>query len=728
MRAHALVLLLLATLVTPAAPVDGAQPADVIWEQGHQLMRRGQYAQAEQLYAETAAQLPALAPRALLLQARAELADGDTDTAEALLQQLVATYPSSDQVAGAYLTLEQVRRAAGNCGGALRALDAYEQIARASAIGPYAAIQRAQCAANLGDWSGELSAARTALSIEGGGPRLTQIEALERAADADLKLGRKQDALNLYNRSLALAGTRAYRAEMLFTTATIARALGQDSLATDRFRAVVVDYADQSRAPGALDALIDMGSGASVSLLQAGTVRFNDRDYRVAASLFDQVDPASPDWGAAQLSRAEALLKLSNEDRARDVLNAVADAGGRDGGSALLRLGQLDERNGDESAAESKYQRMAEAAPDRVAEAQFHIGFTRFVRDDRAGALEAWQTGLASGPPAPTLQAELLYWSARASPVGSAQAEQALNMAAAVAPDSYYGLRAQELLNGTLAMASTVPNTSSAWLTLSPSEIQERSDWYAGVNTTPDQVAQDVAQLPAMQRAAALLELGLRTEASWEIDGAAQPYAETRDVAHLSAIASWAELHDLPQVALRIGKQMRDLVGLDSLPRALQKQVYPASWGDLLAEQSTRYGVDPLLMLALIRQESSFDPRAESQAQARGLTQIVPSTARTIASRLGRDDFALRDLFRPQLSLEFGTWFMSQLLSEYKGRVFPALAAYDAGGGNVARWLQRFGDDPDLLVEQIPFNETQTYLRIVYDNYWHYQALYGGAH
>ena len=67
---------------------------------------------------------------------------------------------------------------------------------------------------------------------------------------------------------------------------------------------------------------------------------------------------------------------------------------------------------------------------------------------------------------------------------------------------------------------------------------------------------------------------------------------------------------------------------------------------------------------------------------------------------------------------------MSQLLGDYKGRVFPALAAYDAGGGNVARWLQRYGDDPDLLVEQIPFAETQTYLRSVYDNYVHYQLLY----
>jgi soluble lytic murein transglycosylase len=130
-------------------------------------------------------------------------------------------------------------------------------------------------------------------------------------------------------------------------------------------------------------------------------------------------------------------------------------------------------------------------------------------------------------------------------------------------------------------------------------------------------------------------------------------------------------------------------------------------------------------MLALMRQESSFDPRAQSGAQAMGLTQVVPSTARSIASRLGRDDFALRDLFKPAVSLEFGTWFMAQLLQEFKGRPFPALAAYNAGGGTVNRWLQRFGDDPDVLVELVPFTETQTYLRIVYDNYRHYQLLYG---
>jgi len=727
MRAHALVLLVVLAMVAPATPLAGAQSAnDAIWAPGQQLIRRGDYAGAEEFFAGLADQNgPLIAPRALLFQARAALADADTDTAEALLQQVLDRYPTTDQLGPVYFTLEQVRRAAGDCGGAMRALDAFEEVAGRAALGPYLALQRAQCADQLGDWEGELAAARVALATEGGGPRLTHIEALERAAAAEVKMGRKKEALDYYNQSLALAGTRAYTAEMLFTTATIGRGLGQDAFAADRFRAVVVDYADQARGPGALDALVDMGRGATISPLQAANVRMHALDYPAAIALFDQVGTDSPDWGPAQLSRAEALLKLGNEADARQALQAVADTDAANAGSALLRLGQLDERNADESEAEALYAQMAQAAPDRAAEAFFHMGFTRYVRGDRTGALAAWQTGLASGPPAPALQAELLYWTARAAPNGSARAADALNQAAAAAPETYYGLRAQELLSGTLTVASLPSTTSTAWLALSASEVQERDAWLAGFKTTPERIAQDIDGLPALQRADALLELGLRAEASWEVDGVAQQYAQARDVAHLSGLADWLAARDQPQLVLRVGRQLRDLVGLSGLPRAVQKDVFPAGWGDLVAEQAAQYGVDPLLMLALMRQESSFDPRAQSGAPAMGLTQIVPSTARSIASHLGRDDFALRDLFKPAVSVEFGTWFVAQLLGDYKGRIFPALAAYDAGGGNVARWLQRFGDDPDLLVEQIPFNETQAYLRIVYDNYWHYQALYG---
>jgi peptidoglycan lytic transglycosylase len=733
MRGHALVLLVVIALMAPATRAGGAHPTaalppadasvDTALQPGLQLVRRGDYAQAEQFYADQASQNANLAPRALLLQARAALADGDTPTAEGLVQQVLADYPNSNQTANAYFTLEQVRRTAGDCAGALRALDAFEATAGATAIGPYAALQRAQCAATLGDWRTELAAAQSALGIDGGGPRLTQIEGLERAAEADQKMGRKREALDLYNRSLALAGTRAYTAEMLFSTASVARSLGQTDLAAERFRAIVVDYADQARGPGALDALNDLGRGGTVSPLQAGVVRLNALDYRAAIGQFEQVSPDSPDWGIAQIDRAEALLKLNDEDSARSGLQAVADGGGPSAGAAWLRLGQLDERDGDESGAQAKYQRMAEAAPERAVEALFHVGFTRFVRGDRTGALEAWRSGLAAGgPPSPTLQSQLEYWMGKALPIGSAEAQDAFNRSAAAAPESFYGLRAQEQIStGALSMAALPPG-GTAWLALSPSERQEQAGWFAALKLTPEQAAQDASA--ALTRADTLLDLGLRAEASWEVDGLAQQYAQARDIARMSAVADWALVRDQPQLTLRIGKQMRDLVGLNGLPRALQKQVYPAGWGDLVAEQATAYGVDPLLMLALMRQESSFDPRAQSGAQAMGLTQVVPATARNIAGRLGDDDFVLRDLFKPAESIQFGTWLLQDLLRQYRGRVFPTLAAYDAGGGNVARWLQRYGDDPDLLVEQIPFAETQTYLKIVYDNYWHYQALY----
>src|SRR5438874_483855 len=155
MRAHALALLLVVALVTPATPGKGAQPASgihaeaqaqtnsldqaqaatAVLDQGQQLVRRGEYARAEQFYADTAAQSADLAPRALLLEARTALVDGNTGAAESVLQQqILDAYPTSDQLAGAYFTLEQVRRAAGNCAGAMRALDAFEATAGATII------------------------------------------------------------------------------------------------------------------------------------------------------------------------------------------------------------------------------------------------------------------------------------------------------------------------------------------------------------------------------------------------------------------------------------------------------------------------------------------------------------------------------------------------------------------------------------------------------------------
>ncbi len=722
-----------APLLQPTAEADPA----AWWERGRQLMRRGEYADAASLYGEMADQLgEQVAPRALLLQARAALAEGDVATATAALDRLANEFPEADEATAALFTRAQALRAAGDCGGALQAFDAYEARAGAEALGPYLPLQRAACYAALGEYEGQLAAAQAALAIDGGGPRRARVDALERAAEAALNLGRQGEALDLYEQALGLATTRSYRAELLFTTATLARSEGQERLALERFRAVVVDYPEQPRAPGALQALEEMGRATTVSPYQAGLVRLNAREYEAALALFEQVPPTDPSAGPARFNRGLALLRLGQEDRAIDALRAVAEAYPSQAGVALLRAGRLLESNGRYAEAAAAYVRLAELAPQsaQVPPALVRLGLTRYVRGDLPGALQAWQEAVtpARGP-APTLEAQALFWRGKALATlrgaDSAETREAWANAAAAAPGTYYAFRAADLLAGAASPATRPAAQASAALGLDAVEEQERAEWLAGLGTTPEAVAAALAADPGLARAAELLEVGLPVEAGWELDAAIGRYADAGDVAALAALGDWLLERDLPQLALRVGQRTRDLraAPLSELPRAVQKQVYPAGWGDLAIEQARQRGVDPLLVLALMRQESAFDARAQSPARALGLTQVIPSTAADIARRLGRaETFKTSDLFKPAVSLEFGTYFLSRQLQRYGGRVLPALAAYNAGDGNADAWLAVWGDDADLFVEQIPFPETQRYVQVVYENYRLYHQLYGG--
>jgi soluble lytic murein transglycosylase len=130
-------------------------------------------------------------------------------------------------------------------------------------------------------------------------------------------------------------------------------------------------------------------------------------------------------------------------------------------------------------------------------------------------------------------------------------------------------------------------------------------------------------------------------------------------------------------------------------------------------------------LAALVRQESLFSPTAASSADARGLTQVIPSTAQAIASALGVSDFRLEDLYRPKLSLQFGAYYLAEMLRLAGGDTWMALASYNGGYGNAVRWAG--GDrpiDPDLFLENVTFDETRTYLQSVARNYRFYRALY----
>ncbi|OLC08749.1 MAG: hypothetical protein AUH42_00670 [Gemmatimonadetes bacterium 13_1_40CM_70_11] len=156
-----------------------------------------------------------------------------------------------------------------------------------------------------------------------------------------------------------------------------------------------------------------------------------------------------------------------------------------------------------------------------------------------------------------------------------------------------------------------------------------------------------------------------------------------------------------------------------------------AGWGPAAVRlgegEAQEFGVDPLLFVAIVRQESVFDLEALSAAGARGLTQLLPGTAARTARSLDVT-FYPEWITVPDLNLHLGAAHLADLLRRYGGRIEAAVAAYNAGPKPVARWLARPGaEDPDQFIELIPYPETRGYVRAVLRNRELYRALYAAA-
>lgn len=158
---------------------------------------------------------------------------------------------------------------------------------------------------------------------------------------------------------------------------------------------------------------------------------------------------------------------------------------------------------------------------------------------------------------------------------------------------------------------------------------------------------------------------------------------------------------------------------------AYWEALYPFPFVDLIETWSQQRQLNPLLVTALIRQESRFEPKIESVAGALGLMQVMPSTGEWIATQLGLTAYRLDD---PNDNVNLGTWYLDYTHDTYNEHSLLAVASYNAGPGAVAGWLERFSlDDPDLFVEQIPYPETKGYVESVFANYWNYLRLYNPA-
>jgi soluble lytic murein transglycosylase len=389
----------------------------------------------------------------------------------------------------------------------------------------------------------------------------------------------------------------------------------------------------------------------------------------------------------------EALVAFANLRRRYPHAEKVTES--------LYAIGRIHEKVGRADRAMASYRELARIAPrDKLArEARWRIGWIQYDRADWSAAANSF-AALARCRNTEDC-ADALYWQARAlDHQGRSAAARALyQRLASDAPTSYYAMWAEQRLGVVSAPPGAVVPPADATLPASS------MDYHLG-------------------RAVELRAAGLRSLARRELN--AYESEQRGNTAEMRKLLQWYRAVDGNGAALRLARRLGDQAGLDAATR--RRVSYPLGfWDDVqraARQNATTSPIDPLLVAALIRQESLYDPDARSPADAWGLMQLLPRTAERVAG-VPVSTEQLRD---PQRNITLGTRYLAQLLAQFHGDPLKALAAYNGGEPAVEKWERRFGaGERDQFVESISFRETRDYVKKVIGGYRQYQRLYGTA-
>jgi soluble lytic murein transglycosylase len=450
-------------------------------------------------------------------------------------------------------------------------------------------------------------------------------------------------------------------------------------------------------------------------------------DLDAAASL----GPATGYWDPALFESAYTRWAwLDDYGGAVQVLKGLADAmpAHPRAAEALFTAARIAERSNDLQTAAQLWTRMAQDYPadSGAMEARFQAGIALYRFGDYAGAENAWAPGTASGDGWTRSQA--LFWTAKAREKhgDSAGAKSALELAASASPTDYYSERADDILAG-------APAFSRGNIDLEfdlDAEYLQAEAWVQSVfpsEATMEQRYAAVRTDPRLLRGKILWDLGLTDEAESEFDSlwrwaAGDPPGSLYLSRYLAALGYYPG-------AIQAARKVLDAAGLNdaqtlSAPAYFNHIRFGPHFGDLLVPQTARFGLDPLLLFALIRQESLFGVSAASAANAHGLMQLIPSTAESMAEKLGLEGLTTADLYRPVINVQLGAAYLAQQRDAFGGDLFLALAAYNGGPGNAASWNDLAEGDDDLFVEVVRYEETRNYIRRIYENYDIYRDIY----
>jgi soluble lytic murein transglycosylase len=533
-------------------------------------------------------------------------------------------------------------------------------------------------------------------------------------------------------------------------------------------------------------ALVKLGAAASAAGDRARAIDVQRRVLREftlspeaveAEQLLDRIDGFvfdSPAAIAEELGRAETLFKARRWDQAKSAFERVRDAASSaEKDRITLRLAQILAAKGQHHAAREVFRRFV-AHETLAREAQFGLVVAARVLGDKSDYRQLTADFVARYPNDPLAEealadlareyilddedekaAQIYSQMVERFPAGAfaeraiwkagwwayreknfAEAVRLFEHGAATFPRSdyrpswlYWSARAYDQLGNAPQATDRFRLTATDYLNsyygrLAWKQLEQRKE----ATVTPG-VRRTVAPPdppPNVKRIARLMELGLYRPAVNEIQYAQKVWG---DSAPLQATLALAQ-NKLGNLRLAINAMKRAYpqyiaAGGEEMPAEILRILYPVDYFPLLKGNAQARGLDPYLVAALVLQESNFDAGIRSSAKAVGLMQVLPSTGRRYAKKMNIRTFSERSLTNPEINVTIGTQYFNDLVGRF-GAPYFALASYNAGESRVQRWLNETPGLPeDEFIDNIPFPETQNYVKRILGTAEDFRRLYG---
>ena len=404
-----------------------------------------------------------------------------------------------------------------------------------------------------------------------------------------------------------------------------------------------------------------------------------------------------------------SLRALGSADEANRLTRALVDEFPDSSWSseALNNLGTYYLVANDDDAAAQTFKELYERFPtgSYAERSAWKYGWRAYTTGKYAETVRVFESAAAAFPRS-DYRPPYLYWAARArEKLGQAESAQArLRLVCTDYLNSYYGRLAQRRLP----------------------EMKAAQPQAATYQVPAPAASAPGPSLPTARIIRQLLASGLYDAALDELHFAQKMWGTSPAI---EATMAWVyhekgELRRAISVMRRAYPQFLAESG-EGLPAEILQVIFPLTYWDAIKKNAAIYQLDPYVVASLILQESTFDPAAHSGANAWGLMQIVPATGRRLAVAVGIRRFNTAMLTNGDTNIRLGTLYFKRLVSQFGG-VYYALASYNAGENRVVRWKsERPNMDEDEFIDDIPFPETQNYVKRILGIAEDYRRLYG---